>query len=60
MLLIVGLLTLLAGAVMSWKKMYPYSDYVLVAGAVLVIFRGAIHSREKADTIRPKDDDKEQ
>ena len=45
-LLIVGLLALLAGAILSVMKMQPYSDYVLVAGAVLVIFRGAVKNRE--------------
>ena len=45
-LLIVGLLVLLAGAILSVMKMQPYSDYVLVAGAVLVILRGAVKNRE--------------
>ena len=45
-LLIVGLLALLVGAILSVMKMQPYSDYVLVAGAVLVIFRGAVKNRE--------------
>ena len=46
-MLIAGLLVLLAGAVLSVMKMQPYSDYVLVAGAVLVIFRGALRARER-------------
>ena len=46
-LLIVGLLVLLAGAVMSVMKIRPYSDYVLILGAVLVFFRGALRSRER-------------
>jgi hypothetical protein len=45
-LLIAGLVVLIAGAIMSIMKLQPYSDYVLVAGAVLVIFRGAVKSRE--------------
>lgn len=45
-LLIVGLLALLVGAILSVMKMQPYSDYVLVSGAVLVIFRGAVKNRE--------------
>ena len=45
-LLIIGLAVLIAGAIMSLMQLHPYSDYVLVAGAVLVIFRGAIKSRE--------------
>ena len=44
-LLIAGLIVLLAGAVLSVMK-WQYSAYVLVAGAVLVIFRGAIRNRE--------------
>lgn len=43
------MLMLLVGAVMSSLDFRPYADYVLVAGAVLIIFRGAIHSREKAE-----------
>lgn len=48
-MLILGLVTLLAGAVLSVMKLQPYSDYVLVAGAVLVIFRGALRSRERME-----------
>ena len=36
---------LLAGAVLSVMK-WQYSDYVLVAGAVLVGFRGAVRNRD--------------
>ena len=46
-LLITGMLVLVAGAVMSIIKLQPYSDYVLIAGAVIIIFRGAIRTREK-------------
>ncbi len=46
-LLIAGLVVLLAGAVLSVLKYQPYSDYILVAGAILVIFRGALRSRDK-------------
>ena len=45
-LLIIGLAILIAGAIMSLMKLQPYSDYVLVAGAVVIIFLGAIKSRE--------------
>lgn len=48
-LLIVGMVVLVAGAVMSIIKLQPYSDYVLIAGAVIIIFRGAIRNREKED-----------
>lgn len=44
-LLIAGLLVLVAGAVMSIMNLQPYSDYVLVCGAVLIIFRGALRNR---------------
>jgi hypothetical protein len=46
-LLYIGLTVLLAGAVLSYLKLQPYSDYVLVAGALVIIFRGAVKSREK-------------
>ena len=46
-LLIIGMVVLIAGAVMSIIKLQPYSDYVLIAGAVIIIFRGAIRNREK-------------
>ena len=45
-LLIIGMLVLVVGAVMSIMKLQPYSDYVLIAGAVIIIFRGAIRNRE--------------
>lgn len=48
-LLISGLAVLLAGAVLSLMGIEPYADYVLITGAVLVIFRGAFRSREKDD-----------
>ena len=46
-LLIIGMIVLVAGAVMSIMQRQPYSDYVLVAGAVIIIFRGAVRSRER-------------
>lgn len=45
-LLIVGMLVLVVGAVLSIMDIRPYSDYVLVAGAIIVIFRGAVKKRE--------------
>lgn len=53
-LLIVGLVALLTGAVLSVMKIQPYSDYVLVAGAILVIFRGAVRNRERVDSDNKK------
>lgn len=46
-LLIAGMIVLIAGAIMSIMKMQPYSDYILVGGAILIIVRGAIKSREE-------------
>lgn len=46
-LLIIGLVVLIVGAVLSVMEYQPYSDYVLVAGALLVILRGAMRNREK-------------
>ena len=45
-LLIAGMLVLMGGAVLSIMDIRPYSDYVLVAGAIVIIFRGAVKSRE--------------
>lgn len=45
-LLIAGMLVLMTGAVLSIMDIRPYSDYVLVAGAIVIIFRGAVKSRE--------------
>ena len=47
--LIAGFLVLIAGAVMSVKEMEPEANYVLVAGAVLVVIRGLIRTHERDD-----------
>lgn len=46
-LLIVGMAILIIGAVLSLMKVQPYSDYVLIAGAVVILFRGAVRARER-------------
>ncbi len=46
-LLIAGMAVLFAGAIMSILKLQPYSDYALIVGAIIIIFRGAIKNREK-------------
>lgn len=46
MLLIVGMLVLIVGAVLSIMEIRPSSDYVLVAGAILIVLRGALRNRE--------------
>lgn len=48
-LLYIGLAVLLVGIVLSMMNIQPYSDYALVAGAVVVIFRGAFRSRERME-----------
>lgn len=48
-LLIVGLVLLLVGAVLSVLKQ-QCADYVLVAGTVVIVFRGALRSRERLDS----------
>lgn len=47
-LLSIGMIVLLVGAVLSMMKIEPWADYVLVAGALLIIVRGAIYSRERS------------
>ncbi len=46
-LLIIGMVVLIAGAIMSIMKIQPYSDYILIVGAITIIFRGAVKQREK-------------
>lgn len=55
-LLIIGLVVLLVGAIMSYCKIEPYADYVLIAGALVVIIRGAVHARERNENVKPTDD----
>ena len=46
-LLIIGLVILAAGAALSVATIEPWGDYVLIAGAVVVIVRGFIRNHEK-------------
>lgn len=48
-LLIAGGVVLLAGAVFSICGIEPWANYVLIAGAVIIIIRGAVRVREKDD-----------
>ena len=48
-LLIAGGVVLLAGAVLSICGVEPWANYVLIAGAVIIIIRGAARVREKDD-----------
>lgn len=46
-LLIIGFIILAVGAVLSLLNIEPYSDYTLVAGAVLVVISGPLRMRGK-------------
>ena len=48
-ILIIGLVILGIGAAMNVKNIEPWADYVLIAGAVVVIIRGFIRNHEKND-----------
>ena len=48
-LLIAGGVVLLAGAMLSICGVEPWANYVLIAGAVIIIIRGAVRVREKDD-----------
>ncbi len=47
--LISGMIVLLAGAILSICKVQPCANYVLIAGALLIIIRGALRTRERDD-----------
>ena len=47
--LIVGLIVLLAGAVLSFTPWKDYANYVLVAGLLIIVVRGSLRIREKED-----------
>ena len=46
-ILIIGLVILALGAALSVAKIEPWADYVLIAGAVVVIIRGFVRNHEK-------------
>ena len=46
---IIGLVILAVGAGLSIAKIEPWADYVLIAGAVVIIIRGFIRNHEKND-----------
>ena len=48
-ILIIGLVILAAGATLSVAKIEPWADYVLIAGAVVVIIRGFVRNHEKEE-----------
>ena len=44
--LIIGLIILAVGAALSVAKIEPWADYVLIAGAIVVIIRGFVRNHE--------------
>ena len=46
-ILIIGLVILAVGAALSVAKIEPWADYVLIAGAIVVIVRGFVRNHEK-------------
>ena len=48
-ILIIGAVILEVGAGLSIAKIEPYADYVLIAGALVVIARGFVRNHEKED-----------
>ena len=46
-ILIIGLVILAVGAGLSIAKIEPWANYVLIAGAIVVIIRGFVRTHEK-------------
>ncbi|MBQ0076179.1 MAG: hypothetical protein KBS69_03490 [Bacteroidales bacterium] len=59
-LLICGLAVLLVGCIMSICGIEPYADYVLVVGALLIIFRGGLRARERNEEKQETRDEKQE
>ncbi len=53
--LLLGIVVLATGAVLSVCEVEPYANYVLIAGAALIIIRGAMRMREKDGPLPPSD-----
>ncbi len=56
-LLIIGLIILLAGAILTFTSWKEYANYVLVAGLLIIVVRGSMKARED---LRDKDKEKPQ
>ena len=48
-ILIIGMIILFVGAGLSIAKIEPWADYVLIAGAAVVVIRGFIRNHERED-----------
>ena len=46
-ILIIGLVILAVGAALSVANIEPWADYVLIAGAVVIVVRGFVRNHEK-------------
>ena len=46
-LLIIGFVALVIGAILAMKDIEPYADYTLVGAAVLVVLSGSLRMRGK-------------
>ena len=47
--LIIGLIVLLVGAVLSFTPLKDYANYVLVAGLLVIVVRGSLRIREREE-----------
>lgn len=56
-ILLIGAVVLVVGAVLSVMNIEPWANYVLIAGAVIVIARGFVRTHERDDDQRPKTND---
>ena len=48
-ILIIGMIILFVGAGLSIAKIEPWADYVLIAGAAVVVICGFIRNHERED-----------
>ena len=46
-ILLIGIVILAVGAALSVAKIEPWANYVLIAGAAIVIARGFVRTHEK-------------
>ena len=56
-ILLIGAVVLVVGAVLSVMNIEPWANYVLIAGAVIVIARGFVRTHERDDDQRPNTND---
>lgn len=58
--LIIGLVVLLAGAILSFTPWKDYANYVLVAGLLIIVVRGSLRIREKEDNKNDSNGNKDE